>query len=238
MADPTPDQKPGDTKPVDTTITGDQTKPADKKADDKKPAGEAPAKTADELAAQKLIDDKAAADQKVLDDAAAADAQRKADEGKPPSKAPEKYTLTLPDDAGGYLDESDLTSIAQVAKAQGWTNEQAQKALEDHARTLAANSATFRAETEADPVLGGEHLAETTKLARMGLEALHPADTDDGKQLRRLLAKTGFGNNRLIVSGLRNLGKRLAEDAPPAGGSSKGGTKDAATVLYGQTAEK
>lgn len=180
-------------------------------------------------------------EQKKADDKAG-DGGKKGSEGKggkegEQPKAPDKYELEMPSDAGDYLDESDLKTVEGVARAKGWTNEQAQASLDEYADGLAKQSAGFRAETEKDPTYGGDNLAETQRLARLALDKVRPANTEEGKGLRRLLAKSGYGNNLRIVSFLADLGKLMAEDSP--GGSSsggKGGSKDAATLLYGESA--
>lgn len=229
----TPDGK-AITEPVGGTLTDDKTpdtKVDDKKVDDKKPAGES--KTAEQLAAEKKTADDAAAaaaaKKKTDDDAAAAAAAQKEKAGK----APDKYELALPDGADAYLDESDLKSIESIARAKGWTNEDAQAALDEHAENLATQSKAFRAEIEKDETYGGEHLAETQRLAKLALDKVRPGES--GKPLRRLLAKSGYGNNLAIVSFLADLGKLFDEDRPGGTGGSQNAASDAATALYGKT---
>lgn len=216
------DTKPGDTKPADQ-------KPADQKPVDDKPADQKPAD-------QKPADDKPA-DQKPADDSAKPGGKAGADDGKP--KPPEKYELKLPDNATGLLDDTDLKHIATVARKKGWTNEEAQAAVDEHADTLAAQSVAFRAQTEADETYGGDRLAETQRLAALALDKVRPAGTPQGDALRALLVKTGYGNKLEVVSLLADLGKLMAEDKPAAGSAAGGGAKkDPATVLYGETANK
>lgn len=188
---------------------------------------------------QKAIDDKAAADKKTADDAAAA--KKKTDDdaaaatleaGK--KKVPEKYELAIPKDATDWLDAADLKTIESVARAKGWTQEEAQGALAEHAEQLVAQSKAFRAETEADKTYGGDHLAETQRLASLALDKVRPATTEQGKALRAMLAKTGYGNNLLVVSLLADLGKMMDEDTTHlTAGASRGTTKDPAEKLYG-----
>lgn len=151
------------------------------------------------------------------------------------AKAPEKYELTLPDGSKEWLDANDLKSIEATARAKGWTNEQAQAAINEHADALAAQSASFRAITEADEGYGGDKLKETQRLAALALDKLRPAGTPRGDALRSLLVKSGYGNNLEVVSMLADLGKLMAEDSPLVAGGSGETVRDAATVLYGGT---
>jgi hypothetical protein len=149
-------------------------------------------------------------------------------------KAPDTYTLAIPTGAEAFLDASDLQTFEVKARKAGLTNEQAQQALEEHADEMAALSATYRAETVADPTYGGEHLAETQQLAQRGLDYIAPKGTPHGDALRRDLTRSGFGNKLSVVAALVRLGKERAEDKPaltPSGGAKP--ERDAASVLYG-----
>jgi len=131
--------------------------------------------------------------------------------------APEKYDLAVPDGAGEYLDADTITQFEAFARANDWTNEEANDALEEHADLLAQQSAAFRAVTEKDPTYGGEKLAETQRQTRRVLDRFAPADDPLGAELRRDLARSGFGNKLSVVSFLARVGKAMAEDQPDAG---------------------
>jgi hypothetical protein len=161
----------------------------------------------------------------------AAEGKKGAGDGGP--NAPEKYALKLPEGAEEWLDPSDLKQIETLARAKGWTNDEAQQALEDHADGLVAQSQAFRAATEADETYGGDKLVETQRLARAALDRVRPAGTPRGDALRKILQRTGYGNNVEIVSFLADLGKLMAEDQPSGGRSGGGGEKTAVDVLYG-----
>lgn len=194
-------------------------------------AGSQPAPGADD-AAKKPAEEKKAGDTKVADDKKAADDAAAAKEGteaageKTGEGAPDKYELKLPEGSESWLDASDLSEFEKVARAEGWTNDQAQERLGLHADAMEARSAAFRAQTEADPIYGGDNLAETSRLAQLTLDKLRPAGTPRGDALRRVLAKTGFGNHIEVVSFLADLGRRMAEDSPVAGGGGGGGGKE------------
>lgn len=192
-------------------------------------------------ATQKAADDKAAADKKTADDTAAA-AKKKTDDDAAEAaakakKAPEKYELKVPDDAKDWIDANDLTAIEGLARAKGWTQEEAQGAVTEHAAGLVAQSKRFRAETEADKTYGGDNLAETSRLAALALDKIRPADSAQGKALRGMLAKTGYGNNLLVVSLLADIGKMMDEDSTRlTSGGRKTAGDDPAEKLYGKTA--
>ena len=181
-------------------------------------------KTAEQLAAEKTATDKAATDaaaKKEADDKAAAEAaagNKGGEKGTKASPAPAgppadgKYTLELPEDA--IVDDADLEKIVEVAKAKGWSIEAAQAALVEYDAALKANSEGFLAETKADKTLGGKNFAETTRLSNLALDTLRPAGTPEGDELRTLLTKSGYGNNRVVIGLLADLGKMMAEDGP------------------------
>lgn len=160
------------------------------------------------------------------------------------SKAPEKYALTLP--AGGRIDASDLTAIETVARAQNWTNDEAQQRVNDHAAAIEAQSAQFLEQTQADPVYGGAHLPETLKHASAALDHFRPKGTPLGDALRGLLDKSGYGNHPAVISLFADLGKQMAEDQPGSAHQTAAGTTtakadvkssaDVGKVLYGGTA--
>lgn len=142
-------------------------------------------------------------------------------EGEPPAKEPtgppEKYELVIPQGAERWIDPEDIEGVESLARARGWSNEDAQAELEDHVAIVKAQSAAFRAETVADEVYGGKHLAETQRLARLALDNVRPAGTPRGDAIRRILGKTGYGNNLEVLSMLADFGKLMAEDHPLGG---------------------
>jgi hypothetical protein len=162
----------------------------------------------------------------------------KDDKAAAESKAPEKYELAIPDGAEQWLDDADLKNFEKTARAKGLTNEQAQAHIDEYADSLATQSAAFREETSKHPKYGGDNLAETQRLATLALDRVRPANTAEGKAIRQLLARTGYGNNVHIVGLLADLGKMMAEDSP-AHGTGAGQLKDKSpeAVLYGGSAK-
>lgn len=170
---------------------------------------------------------------KPADGAAAATAGGKDGTGNPEPKVPDSYELTVPEGAESYIEADDIAEIQAIAKAKGWTAEQAQQALDEHADAIAERSASFRAEVDSDPVYGGKNLEQTQIQATRALERMWPKGSPEHAALGKLLTKTGFGNHRLIVGGLANLGKLMQEDSPGGRQSTTASKRSPEDVLYG-----
>jgi hypothetical protein len=165
---------------------------------------------------------------------AAAETGRKADEGKgAESKAPDKYALTVPEGATAFVDDADLKYLEGAARKAGWSNEDAQAALEEHIATVKAQSDRWAAETTADAEYGGDKLDETQRLARAVIDRVRPAGHTRRESFLRFLGRGGAGNHLEVISFLADLGKLMGEDAPGHSRATSTGTKkDAANVLY------
>jgi hypothetical protein len=165
--------------------------------------------------------------------APAATAGGKDGTAQPEPKVPDSYELTVPKGAESYIEADDVAEITAIAKERGWTAEQAQQALDDHADAIAARSAAFRAEVEKDPVYGGKNLEQSQIQATRALDRMWPQGTPEREALGKLLTKTGFGNHRLIVGGLANLGKLMQEDNPQGQRAPSGAKVSPEEKLYG-----
>lgn len=228
---------------------------ADQKAADDKAAADAKAKaegdkgkTPEQLAAEKkTADDKAAADKKAADDKAAADAEaakngkgKEGDEGQP--KAPDKYELKVPDDAKHLITPIVLKAHEALARANNWTNEEAQSDLEARIELtrdgIAEQRAAYLETTKADPDYGGQHLEASTKLARAGVNAIRPAGHARREAFIRLLNDTGIGDHVEAVAFFADLGKLVGEDSPNLGrhGAQKEEVKPTPDVLFPSSA--
>lgn len=227
-----------DTKPDDAAAATAAAAAATAAGDTKTKEGAV--QTPEEIAAAKVADEKAAADKLAADAEAAAKAGKKPEGDKSATTVPDKYELSLPAGSESWLDESDLTAFAGMAKAEGWTNEQAQERVNRHADALVAQSEAFRAATEKDPDYGGDKLQETQRLAQLALDKVRPAGTPRGDAFRRILAKTGWGNHVEVVSFLADLGKMAAEDRPLEERSAGAGGKKEKdpTSLYDHPSSK
>lgn len=164
---------------------------------------------------------------------AAGDSGGKAGDQSGQPKAPDSYTLTVPKGAEDYLDATDLERHAEIAKANGWTNEEAQAYTEAVADAIAEQSQSFRARTEADTTWGGKKLAETQQLASRFLDRIAPKGDPLGDEFRSILVKTGYGNNLAVIAAMARGGKMMAEDGGAGGVAPAGGNaRTAAQILY------
>lgn len=216
----------------------DEAKPSGGQGDTKPAEGttEKPAEAAMPAEGAKPAEAAKPADEKPAEGAKPAEAA-KPEEKKPeekPAGAPEKYAIKIPDGAKDMLDDADLKDLEGKARAKGWTNEQLQALVDTRADELAAQSAAFRTQTESDPTIGGDQLPETQRLSKIAMDRLHPESTPEGKEFRKFLTKTGYGNHVQVVKHFANLGKLMAEDGHVQGGGAKP-AKNAADVLYDKT---
>ncbi len=160
------------------------------------------------------------------------DTSGKADE-KP--AAPEKYTLTVPEDGTAYVDDAVKGQIEAMARSAGWSNDEANAALSEHIETMRALSTTYLAETTADKQYGGEHLDETKKLARLAISKLRPEGHPYRERFVGFLNRFAGENNLNVVAFLADVGRLFAEDQPPVGKQTGGAPKTAEQILYGAT---
>lgn len=184
-------------------------------------------------AESKTADTTKAAETKTADDAgktADAGTSKTGDKAGEKPKVPEKYELKAPD--GGYVDDDDLVRVAALAKTEGWSNEQAQEQLDRYAKGVQAQADAWLTETKADPIYGGDKLAESQKRGRAVIDRVRPDGHPRRDAFLRILNKTGYGNHPEVVAFFADLGQLAAEDQPAGEGAGSGGPKDAASVLY------
>ena len=145
---------------------------------------------------------------------------------------PERYELRLPEQT--LLDQSDIEAIAALAKAQKWTNEQAQAALDAMHTGLAQQTARLRAELDAHPEVGGANLEQAQVQANRFMERFLP-ERDLLDRLRRDMNKSGHGNYLPLVVLFARAGKAMSEDQPGhgIGRPTDGARRSDADVLFG-----
>jgi len=159
-------------------------------------------------------------------DAAPAEVQEgaQADAETQPVGAPEKYEpFTV---AEGFSLEGDrLDQANEYAKAQGWTQEQAQSAVDmfttftgqQQQQTTSAydqQQDAWLAETKADEHIGGEKFDAAVTNAKRGLNAF------GGDGLGDLLAAHGLGNHPEIIRYFSKVGALVGEDNSIAAGAA------------------
>lgn len=159
----------------------------------------------------------------------------------PAPKAPDTYTLKLPD--GSLLDAAHLERTAAFAKERGLSNEDAQKVLErDHATVVAfiegqkqamvKKSEEWVQFSKADKEIGGEAFAKNAELAKRVLEKYGT------ESLRKTLDETGYGNHPELLRVFARVGKAMAEDTLVQPGASGAGTKSPESIMYPKMGEK
>lgn len=145
----------------------------------------------------------------------------KGEEGKgketpPASGAPETYKLSIPDDAKDLIDDADLKAFEAEARTAGLSNDDAQAAMKEHIESVKAASAKFLADTKADATYGGDKLAETQRLAKVGVDLIRPDGHTRRDSFMKFLKRVGADNHIEVVSFLADLGRRASEDGTGA----------------------
>lgn len=159
-------------------------------------------------------------------------------EGHEP-KAPEKYELTLPENVR-HLADADLEIVAAEAKALGLTNAQAQALVDAREGGLAAMSAQFLSDAQADPEIGGAKFEKTVEHARAGRDWLFPRGSEGAALVESFFDRSGLGNHKELIRAFARIGRAVAEDRP-IGGRTGGDVverKRDADVLYAETTSK
>lgn len=153
-----------------------------------------------------------------------------------PAGPPEQYeAFKLPE--GVELDKGLMEQVQAQFKAAGYTQAQAQAAVDLHIQNQKAQQEAWIKETEAwkedlrkDPEFGGANMDKTVQDAKL---ALRRFDTDGN--LGRLLEESRFGNRREAVVFLARVQRALGEDEVHTDRSrDKGKEPPLAERLYGK----
>lgn len=148
-----------------------------------------------------------------------------------PPKAPEKYELVQRKDSP--LLKEDVAEIEANAKAQGLSQEQAQKLVEskeaDHDKFFSRQiqqakdqQTLWRSEVEADKEIAGtdgKAFKQNVELAKRAMDRF----ADD--QFKKVLSETGLGNNPHLIRTFLRIGRGMADDTAVLDGSSSTPTK-------------
>ncbi len=157
----------------------------------------------------------------------------------PKPKAPEKYSLEVPEANKAIADPALQKRIEEIARASDWTNEDAQAALNEALLIKQQEIDGWIAQTKADPDYGGEKLAETQKLAQRGIDAVLPVGHKWREPFLQVMTGSGFGNHPAAVAFLAELGKKTSEDSGARGSrAGAGGDTDAASKMYDHPTSK
>lgn len=165
-----------------------------------------------------------------------------AGEGGAVQGAPEQYAaFAMPD--GFALDGDMLSGVSTLAKGLNLSQEQAQGIVDlgvKQAQTILDAVSkepvpfaqqwhdAWKAQTAADPEIGGDHLAAVLPVAKQAL------DTFASPALTQLLTQTGLGSHPEVIRFLNKVGKAVSEDTlVTANGSERANARrDPARTLY------
>ncbi len=175
--------------------------------------------------------------------AAGAEPGGKDDTAGAASKVPEKYELKVPEGGEEYFRAKDLEFIAEVAKANQWTQEEAQAELVAAAERAKAREESLGQEyleqLKADEDYGGAHLEETQRLSRKAIDRIFPPGHRLRDEFKKFMNRGVVGNHLLTVAALAEVGRLMSEDSPGQTLSAAPGAGDsAADKLYDNPASK
>ena len=146
-----------------------------------------------------------------------------------------EYKLSLEEES--YLNDAHLEELKSLAKDNALSNEEAQKMVDFHEKTLAeiidsAEAAEDKViedwaeEVRNDPILGGENLARTSENAKRAVEQF------GSPELIEILNETGYGNNRFVVQLLSNIGEFMSDDVLELAGKELHKPKTTEDLFY------
>lgn len=168
----------------------------------------------------------------------------KPNEGQPPAPqpaapvVPEKYELKPPE--GSLVGPAQLEKIAQYAKEQGFSQEQAQKYLERESAVLAdfqqgqqeglkTQSQAWVEDIKADKELGGPKFQENMEHAFRAFERFA------SPEFVKVMKDTGLGNHPEMVRTFFKISQAMKDDSLILAPTHDGSAKTAAELLYGGT---
>lgn len=155
------------------------------------------------------------------------------------SKAPEKYNLSNPDEK--VVSPRLVKAVEEFARANGWSNEDAQAELVAQYEGIKAQANEFLQAAKADQEVGGQNLPIAQANVARTLDRFLPQGTSERGEFDALLEQTGYGNHPAVLRLLHRIGKALGEDGGPgagAGGHSAGDVPLEQKFYPGMTAAK
>ncbi len=152
-----------------------------------------------------------------------------------PAGAPEQYEdFRIPE--GVEVDKVTMEEAMSAFKDAGYSQEQAQKAIDLHIKNIQAQQEAFVStrkewieELKADKEFGGTQFESTVKSAQT---ALRKFDTDGG--MLKLLESSGFGDNPVVLRFLARVSKGMGEDEVHTERSRDGNKEPLEHRLYGK----
>jgi hypothetical protein len=190
----------------------------------------AAAETTATASTESLLTGKTGAEEtKATEEQTSTDAKAAEEKGK--EGPPEKYEFTAPE--GITLDPAALEAFEPLAKELGLSQEAAQKVVNFEAARMKAQAEAWSkqqsdwiAEVKADKEIGGQNFATALRQANTALNKF------GGEPLVAALQQLGIANHPELVRAFARVGKDMGEDTVHQPGSSPGGPRDLAKILY------
>lgn len=146
---------------------------------------------------------------------------------------PEKYDLKVPENS--ILDANVVNRIADYAKSQGLSNDEAQALLDQENVTINEHierkTNQWAEECKSDKEIGGENFNQNVELAKR-VVLRYGSD-----QLKAELNKTGFGNHPEVVRVFARIGKAMGEDKLVLSNTQASGKMSMEEKFYGGSQE-
>lgn len=149
--------------------------------------------------------------------------------------APEKYTLVVPDAGKAHISAADLARLETIARANNWSNEDAQAALNEQLVFADQQATEYLALAKADKEIGGDKLEATQQLAKKLIDRVRPEGHPRRGAFLGFINRAGAGNHPEVLSFWADLGKLMGEDTPVGGHANPAGGKRTQDVLYDKT---
>lgn len=151
-------------------------------------------------------------------------------------EVPEKYDLKLQKDS--LLDADHIERIAEYAKKQGLSNDEAQAVLERDENAVSTFQARQTEELEklsknwindarADKEYGGKDFDKNIHLANQVIRKFA------SPELQEILVNTRYGNHPELIRVFTKIGKAMGDDTLELGGQAPAVPKSNAQLLYG-----
>lgn len=165
----------------------------------------------------------------------------KEDAAKEPEGEEAQYEFAVDDDEP--ITDEQLSEIAELAKANNLSNEEAQKLVDMQSAALKGFQEKLTSDFEktregwkesakTDPEIGGENFGENVELAKRVI------DRFASEEFKTTLNDTGFGNHPDLLKVFVKIGKAMANDSLVMPGSQTGAqSRSPEDIFYPTTAK-
>lgn len=162
--------------------------------------------------------------------------ESKPDATEPADKVPEKYTFEV--DEASHITDAQLEKIAQYAKEQGLSQEDAQKLVDMQVETMNGQVAEqqeqfkqmtneWKAKASQDKEIGGTEFNRNVELAKRVVDKFASDD------FKKALNDTGFGNHPELLRVFVRIGQAFGEDRLVLQGAQNSKPRSIEDIFYG-----